>query len=59
MPKLTDISKRTVSDPENNKFKKTGSKGKISLINIYGKFQWMKSRSYFDILNANSAKTRI
>ena len=52
MPKLTDVSSRTESDPENNKFlNKTDPKIKIAFLNIYGKLQWMKSRSYFDILN--------
>ena len=60
MPELTDISSRIGSDPENNIFSnKTGPKVKISFLNIFGKLQWMKSRSYFDVLNANSAKIRI
>ena len=59
MPKLTDIFSRTGSDPENNIFlNKTGPEVKISFWNIYGKLQFMKSRSYFDVLNANSAKIR-
>ena len=60
MPKLTDISSRTENDPENNKFlNKTGPKIKTSFLNIYGKLQLMQSRSFFDVLNANSAKIRI
>ena len=40
MSKLTDISSRTESDPENNKIlNKTGPKRKISFLNIYGKLQ--------------------
>ena len=35
MPKLTDISSRTESDQENDKFlNKNGSKGKKSFLNI-------------------------
>ena len=60
MHKLTDISSRAENDPENNKFlNKTQPKRKISFLNIYGKLQLMKSRSYFDILYAISAKIRI
>ena len=58
MPKLTDISRRTESGPENGKFlNKTVPKRKISfVIYIYEKLQWMKSSTYFDVSNANSAK---
>ena len=60
MPKLTDISSGIAGDPENSIFlNKTGPNRKISLLNIYGKLQWMKSISFFDVLNANSAKIRI
>ena len=60
MPKLTDTSRKTESGPENSKFLyKTVPKRKISFVNIYGKLQWMKSSTYFDVLNANSAKIRI
>ena len=38
MPKLTNISRRTESGPENNKFlNKTVPKRKISFVNIYWK----------------------
>ena len=40
MPKLTDISSRTESDPENNNFLyKTCPKRTFSFLNIYGKLQ--------------------
>ena len=64
MPKLTYISSRNAIDaisvPKNNKFlNKTATKRKILFVSIYGKLQWMKSSTYFDVLNANSAKIRI
>ena len=60
MSKLTAISSKTEIDPENNKFSnKTGPKRTIYVLIIYGKLQWMKLRSYFDVLNANPAKIRV
>ena len=57
MPKLTDISRRTESGPENNKFlNKTVPKKK----NFFRKYLWKASMNeMFDVLNANLAKIRI